>query len=308
MHRRRSAVLGAAPAALLASWLAPLAARAQDLDPRLHTNVPIGINFLAAGYAYSEGNVLFDPSIALDNAEIEIDGPVVGYGRSLGLGPFSGKFDTAIGRVCLDGSADYQGEHATRNVCGVTDARARITVNFAGAPPLRRQEFAAYEQNWVFGASLQLGLPTGDYDSDRLVNIGANRVSSKLELGVSKDLGRWLFEISAGDTYFEDNTEFFGGRVRSQDPITSVQAHAVYAFSRGAWLALDGTRYHGGRTSSGNTVNPDFQSNSRFGITASVPINRSQSVKINASTGVSTRTGTDFDTVGAVWQFVWGGR
>jgi hypothetical protein len=308
MHRTRSAVSHAASAALLMFWLAPLGVHAQDLDPRLFTNVPIGINFLAAGYAYSEGNVLFDPSIALDNAEIEIGGPVAGYGRSLGLGPFSGKFDTAIGRVCLDGSADYQGEHFTRGVCGLTDARARVTVNFVGAPPLRRQEFARYAQNWVFGGSLQLGLPTGDYDPSRLVNIGANRRSAKLELGLSKDLGRWLFELSAAETHFQDNTDFFGGRARSQEPITAVQAHAVYTFSPGAWLALDGTRYHGGRTSLGNALNADSQSNTRFGLTGSVPINGLQSVKINVSTGVSTRTGTDFDTVGAVWQYAWGGR
>jgi hypothetical protein len=31
-------------------------------------------------------------------------------------------------------------------------------------------------------------------------------------------------------------------------------------------------------------------------------------VKVNASTGVSTRTGTDFDTIGAIWQYAWGGR
>jgi hypothetical protein len=94
----------------------PLGARAQDLEPRLYTNVPVGINFLGAGYGYSEGNVLFDPSVQLENAEIEIDGPVLGYGRSVRLGPFSGKVDGALARVCLDGSADYEGEHVTRSV------------------------------------------------------------------------------------------------------------------------------------------------------------------------------------------------
>jgi len=51
-----------------------------------------------------------------------------------------------------------------------------------------------------------------------------------------------------------------------------------------------------------------LQSNDRFGLTASLPINAKQSVKLAASTGVSTRTGTDFDTVAAVWQYAWGGR
>lgn len=307
MHRTHLAVLTVAAIALLAAW--PFRdALAQDLEPRLYTNVPLGINFLGAGYGYSEGNVLVDPALALENAEVEVDGPVLGYGRSIRFGPFSGKVDGAIARVCLDGSADYEGERVTRNVCGWTDARARVTVNFLGAPPLKRQEFASYRQDWVFGGSLQLGLPVGDYDPARLVNIGTNRHSAKLELGVSKNLEHWLLEVSLADTVYEDNTNFFGGRVREQQSITSLQGHAVYRFSSGIWLAIDATRYHGGETTTNGVRSNDLQSNDRLGLTASLPINAKQSVKLAASTGVSTRTGTDFDTVVAVWQYAWGGR
>jgi hypothetical protein len=294
----------------LAVALAVLASpvSAQDLEPRLYTNLPVGMNFFAAGYGHSAGGVLFDPSVALENAEIEVDGPIVGYGRSLRLGVLSGKFDSGIGHVCLDGSADYQGERVTRDVCGLTDARARLTVNFVGAPALRRQEFAAFRQNWVFGGSVQLGLPVGDYDSARLANIGTNRVSAKLELGLSKTFPRWLLEVSTSETVYDDNTDFFGGQLREQESIRSVQAHAVYRFARGAWLALDATNYRGGETRVGGVPNPDFQSNARVGLTASVPVNAAQSVKLYASTGMSTRTGTDFDTAGVLWQYAWGGR
>ena len=306
MYRTSLAALTVAVAAL-AAWPCG-AALAQDLEPRLYTNVPLGMNFLGAGYGYSEGNVLVDPALAFENAEVEIDGPILGYGRSVRLGPFSGKVDGAIARACLDGSADYEGEHVTRNVCGLTDARARVTVNFLGAPPLKRQEFASYRQDWVFGGSLQLGLPIGDYDPARLVNIGTNRQSAKLELGVSKNLEHWLLEVSFADTLYEDNTNFYGGRVREQESITSLQGHAVYRFSSGIWLAIDATRYHGGATTTNGVRSNDLQSNDRFGLTASLPINAKQSVKLAASTGVSTRTGTDFDTVAAVWQYAWGGR
>ena len=307
MLRIPPAVPTVAAAALLLAW--PIGdALAQDLEPRLYTNVPLGMNFLGAGFGYSEGNVLVDPAVAFDNAEAEVDGPVLGYGRAIRLGPFSGKVDGAIARVCLDGSADYQGEHVTRNVCGWTDARARMTVNFIGAPPLARRAFASYRQDWVFGASLQLGLPIGDYDPARLVNIGTNRVSSKLELGVSKNLQHWLLEVSLADTLYEDNTNFYGGRVREQEQIASLQGHAVYRFGSGIWLALDATHYDGGQTTTNGVRSSDLQSNTRFGVTASLPINAKQSVKLAASTGVSTRTGTDFDTVVAVWQYAWGGR
>jgi hypothetical protein len=33
----------------------------QDLEPRFYTNLPVDLNFLALGYARSEGGVLADP-------------------------------------------------------------------------------------------------------------------------------------------------------------------------------------------------------------------------------------------------------
>ena len=139
------------------------------------------------------------------------------------------------------------------------------------------------------------------------MNISANRVSSKLEVGVSKNLEHWLLEVSLADAFYEDNTNFYVGRVRSQESIASLQGHAVYRFAKGIWLAFDATSYYGGQTTTNGASRSDLQSNTRLGVTASLPINPKQSVKLAASTGVSTRTGTDFDTVAAVWQYAWGG-
>jgi hypothetical protein len=51
----------------------------------------------------------------------------------------------------------------------------------------------------------------------------------------------------------------------------------------------------------------DLQSNRRFGMTVSFPINRRQSLKFGASSGVATRTGSDFDLYALAWQYRWGG-
>jgi hypothetical protein len=45
---------------------------AQELEPRAYTNIPVGINFALAGYNYSAGGVLFDPTVPLENANIKI--------------------------------------------------------------------------------------------------------------------------------------------------------------------------------------------------------------------------------------------
>jgi hypothetical protein len=282
-------------------------ALAQDLEPRSYQNAPVGLNFLVAGYTYSEGAVLFDPSIALENAELEIDGPIVGYARILDVAGRSAKLDAAIGDVCLDGAADFQGQRATRSVCGATDVKMRLAVNFIGAPALSAAEFAGYRQDLVVGASLLLSAPVGQYDETRLVNIGTNRWSARAEIGMSKIYGRWQLELALAGSFFEDNDAFFNGNHRSQEEIWSLQAHLVRGFASGIWFALDATHYEGGRTALNGVASNDFQSNSRFGMTVSVPINRRQSVKFGWSSGVATRTGTDFDLYALAWQYRWGG-
>ena len=50
----------------------------------------------------------------------------------------------------------------------------------------------------------------------------------------------------------------------------------------------------------------DALASARVGLTLSLPIDRHFSVKLNASSGVSARTGSDFDTTGVVGQYRWG--
>jgi hypothetical protein len=297
------------PGWLLVSALAIGRAGAQELEPRQYANLPVGMNFLIAGYTVSDGGVLLDPSITFENAELEIDGPVVGYARGISVGGLSAKVDAGISHVCMSGSADFEGQRLSRDKCGSSDAKVRLAVNFIGAPALTATEFAGYRQNFILGASLQLGVPVGDYTAPDLINIGANRWSAKTEIGFSKALPRhWILEVAASATFYEVNDEFRGNRRREQDPIYALQLHAVRNIRSGIWIAVDSTHYRGGQTTTDGFEDSNLQSNDRLGLTLSVPINRAQSVKVYWSTGVSTRTGTDFDTIGAAWQYRWGGK
>jgi hypothetical protein len=279
----------------------------QDLEPRAYTNIPVGINFILAGYAYSSGGVLFDPAVPLDNAHIKIDGTVFAYARSIKVGHMSGKIDMILPYAWLSGTADFQGQTVSRFVTGLGDPRVRMSVNFIGAPALTLSEFKDYKQNLVVGASFQMYLPFGQYDPDRLVNIGTNRYSFKPELGISKTLGHFQLELTGGASFYTVNNKFYQGKTRSQDPIGSLQGHVEYNFKRGAWAAIDGTYYWGGSSTLDGNKGDDLQKNTRLGCTMALPLNRHHSLKLYYSTGVSTRTGSDFDLIGALWQYRWGG-
>jgi hypothetical protein len=108
-------------------------------------------------------------------------------------------------------------------------------------------------------------------------------------------------------TFFTDNDDYFGGKLLEQNPVSTTQLHATYSFGKGIWAALSGTYDYGGRTTVSGVESDDLQKNSRVGLTVAMSVNPNNSLKLYASTGIQTSSGTDHDLVGIVWQYRWGG-
>lgn len=288
--------------------LAAAGARAQQLEPRAYINIPVGTNFLIAGYSYSSGGLATDPAVPLTNARLDIHTPYVAYARAFDAWGKSAKFDAALGGGCLDGTAEVNGVPASRDVCGLLDPTMRVSVNFYGAPALEARDFAAYRQDLIVGASLQVQAPLGQYDPSRLVNLGSNRWSFRPEMGVSKLFGRFLVEGIFSATIYTTNDDFFGGQRREQDPVLATQLHLIYLLRGGAWIAFDANYYSGGRTTVNGVAQNDELGNSRLGLTFSYPWDRQHSIKLYVSEGISVRFGEDFTVAGFAWQYRWGGR
>jgi len=280
--------------------------RAQSIEPRSYSNAPVGVNFLIGGYAYTRGGVSFD-TLPITDPKLTTSSAVVGYARALDLWGSSGKFDVIVPYTWLSGSAIYQGDPVRRDVDGFADPLLRMSVNFFGAPALTLPEFRSYRQDLVVGASLQVSVPAGQYDETKLINLGTNRWFFKPEIGVSKALGPWTLEGKTAVTLFTTNNDFFNGNKRSQDPLYSLQAHAIYNFSSGIWGSVDATYFAGGRTTLNGVLQVDRQQNWRMGATLAFPVDLYNSIKLYASKGVSARTGNSFDLLGIAWQYRWGG-
>ena len=301
-------MLAAALAALALAALAAVAlpASAQDIEPRAYSNAPIGVNFLVAGYAYTRGGLAFDTAVPITDVNLHTSNAVVAYARVFELGGQSAKFDVTVPYAWLSGTASYKGDPVERVVDGFTDPVFRVSANFFGAPALSLKEFAGYEQDLIVGGSFRVVAPGGQYDDTRIVNIGLNRWSFKPELGISKAIGHWTFELTGAVALFTRNNDFYGGRTRAQDPLYSVQAHAIYSFRSGIWSSLDATYFMGGRTTIDGVRDNNLQQNWRLGGTLAFPVDVRNSIKLYASSGVSDRTGNSYDLLGIAWQHRWG--
>ncbi len=294
---------------LLLAFALMLSAHGQDLEPRAYSNLPVGLNFAVAGYAYSEGGLSTDPSLPVEDAHLTIDTVLTAYARSLDLWGMSGKFDLIVPYSWLSGTALLAGQPVGRVVNGFLDPRFRVSINFYGAPALDLKEYAksaADKTHLVFGGSVQVTAPLGQYDPTKIVNLGTNRWSVKPDIGFSKQFQAFTFDLTVGASFFTANNDFYGGQHVDQDPIYSSQANLSYDFGKGIWAALGYTYYLGGRTTVDGVRKDDELSNSRAGLTVAFPLNRNYSIKFNASTGISTRTGTSFNTAGMALQYRWG--
>jgi len=70
--------------------------KAQDAEPRSYSNTPVGLNFLIAGYLYSEGKIAFDPTLSIADTAFHSNTGLLAYVRSFAFAGQSAKFDVIV--------------------------------------------------------------------------------------------------------------------------------------------------------------------------------------------------------------------
>jgi hypothetical protein len=282
---------------------------AQELEPRAYSASPTGANFVVVGFARSSGAVVFDPSIPVTDVQATIYSPVLGLGRTFGM--FGRQ---ALGTVALpyafgnlEGKVGPALQQTRTTRSGLADLRLKFSINLLGSRALTPPQFAkSRKRNFIFGTSLSVQAPSGQYDSSKLINLGTNRWAFKPELGISYPVKKFYLDFYGGAWFFTDNPEFFpGGNRRQQDPLVALQAHVSYNVRPHFWVAFDSTWYAGAASHLNGGPASGRLSNSRMGATCSLPLKKNQSLKISYSGGVSARTGSKFTSVGVSYQYLW---
>jgi hypothetical protein len=280
-------------------------ARAQDLEPKAYSASPVGASFLVLGLSRSTGSILTDPTLPLKDVDAKLNGIPVAAGYTFGLFGKLALVTLAVPYAWGDVSGLVFEEARSVSRSGLTDARAKFSVNLVGNRAMGAREFVKTPRKTIVGTSLTVTPPTGQYDGTKLINLGTNRWGFKPEVGVSVPKGPWDFDAYLGAWFFTDNPDFFpGGHVRSQNRVVALQGHASYTFKPRLWAAIDATWYEGGGASVDGGEPSGAMNNSRLGATVSFPMGRYQSLKFAYSSGVAVRTGTNFRTLSVGYQFL----
>jgi hypothetical protein len=265
----------------------------------------VGLNFVLLSASHTTGDILFDPSGPVSNVDAHMNAAVAGYGHTFGLFDHLASVTLAVpyawGKISGDVGEDRHEIHRS----GLGDAQFRFALNLIGLPALTAKEFAVRTPQTTVGLSLTVTPPVGQYDATKVINIGSNRWALRPQIGIACPIGRWYVEGYAGTWFFTRNDDYYGGVGREQQPIETLQAHVSYTVQPRMWVAADYTYYEGGRSTVNGIENHDRVSNSRAGLTLSVPAGRSQSIKFLWSKGMSVSAGGDFTTYAIAWQYAW---
>jgi len=281
--------------AVCSLWVAESVA--QELTPRSYWPVPRGTRILVTGYSYTDGDVLLDRSLPVSGVDSRIHVGVLAYQQTLGLWGRSTNLLVELPYSQGTTKGLLAEEPVNRDFAGFGDLGFTLTVNLLGAPSMTREDFQALRANPrpILGASLKVVVPTGHYDSDRLINVSANRWAARAQLGYIIPLKpTWLLELTAGAWFFGDDDEYLAGK-REQEPIFSGQANLIKRFRPGLWASLDLTYFQGGRQTIGGGRLSDVQKNLKVGGTLVLPFRGRHAIKFGYANGTVTKHGNDFN-------------
>jgi hypothetical protein len=213
---------------------------AQFSDPRTYLNMPVGLNQLELDYAHVSADASIDTSLVVEGAHLDGNAAASVYTRSFGVLQHLAWAKASVPWASVTGSVPGAG--ISRSVSGFGDASLQLTALLRGGPALSVQDFESYVPATTVGVSLTITGPTGEYDPNRLLNLGSDRWSFKPQFAVSHPFGpdhRWEIDGYASVSLFTDNTNYHGHEVLRQEPLFGLEGHISHDLTPDLWASLD---------------------------------------------------------------------
>jgi hypothetical protein len=160
-----------------------------------------------------------------------------------------GNANDAPGQFLPPGIAD--GSSLSQSSSGYADPSMQLVANLYGTPRLKSNvDLLNYEPTWTVDIATMLGVPVGEYDGDKLVNLGLNRWYARVAVPIKYHFGVFTrgymssLEIIPSVWIFDDNDDFLG-QTLANDPLLQLEAHLTHDFTPTLFGSLD-MLYRGG--------------------------------------------------------------
>jgi hypothetical protein len=228
--------------------------QAQDDGARAYWKTMEDTNLLSFQYLRFNADAtgeMFDPSHGIyPNSETDLDLFILNYGRQIDLFGRSAMVTASIygGDINTESGLDPFDPASPRirqTTSGFGDPSAGLTVNLYGAPNIANfYDMANYEPTVTLDVSALITLPVGEYDDDKVVNIGQNRWWGRVAtpivayFGSYAPLYRTSFEVTPSVSVFGKNDDYLGEKLKN-DPLYQLESHLTRDLTRTMYGSID---------------------------------------------------------------------
>ena len=280
---------------------------AQDLEPRRWTPIPLDLQVVGVGYGYTSADILFDPVLLAEDAKMDSQVLGASYVRSIKIADKLVRFDVTLPWATAEWEGLLDGEPTKLNRTGLLDPKFRVSVNLLGTPALNAKKMRNFlgtqKINTVFGAALSVTVPLGEYNKEKLINLGENRYVIRPQVGLVHTRNNWSYELTGSVFFYTDNDDFYGGNKREQKPLYAIQSHLIYRFPKGKWASLSAGYGFGGQSKVNNVNKDDKRRTLLSALSFGMPVSQTQTIKVAYLYGqTNSNTGFDSDSFVFAWS------
>ena len=273
----------------------------------------------------ASGAQQFDPGhFIYPNADTEANVMIANYARHFTLFNRASSFAVNVvgGNVDLDVDTSLvppgflppgvtPGDAFSQSTSGYADPSVQLDVNLFGTSPLiSTVDLVNYEPTWTLDAAVLLAFPIGQYDDDKLVNMGLNRwygrfaLPFKYHFGVFSPGYMTSLEIIPSVWLFAENDDFIGRKLKN-NPLWQLEAHLTHDFTRSFFGSLD-LLYRRGFQSEINGVEAgDELEVGNFGFTLNYQITDNFTMRTSYSSNVFGDNDLDNSIIRIQFVYAW---
>lgn len=256
----------------------------QEIEPRRWSSLPLGTNVVGAGYVHTFGDIFLDPLLQAEDVSVTVNTIATSYVRPFKLANKLARVDVTIPYAFAHWEGLLEGDPTTVNRNGFVDPKIRFSLNLLGPPPSGPKElldyFKEHPVNTTLGVSLAMTLPIGQYYNDKLLNLGQNQFVFVPQVGIVHTWNQWSYEFTGSAVFYGDNTDFFGGKKKKQDPTIAFQTHLIKQFKPGYWASISASYGLGGQSVVNRQPNSDNRQDLQGAISFGAPLSKYQGMKL----------------------------
>jgi hypothetical protein len=206
----------------------------------------------------ASGAQQFDPGqFIYANADVEANIFIANWVRHMTLFNRASSFSVSLagGSAHADISASVPAQFLppsktpgvafSQSSSGYADPTVQLDINLIGTSRLKSNvDLFNYEPTWTVDAAVMLGVPVGEYDEAKVVNMGLNRWWSRFALPVKYHFGVFSpgymssFEFTPSIWVFAENDDFLGKKLENE-PILQLEAHLTQDFTPSFFGSVD---------------------------------------------------------------------